>query len=154
MLAPFLHRLSEEELDAIPYGVIQLDVNGRVLSYNRAEADNAGQSRRPIGEHFFHDVAPSANVPEFHGRFEHGMVSGHLDDTFLFTYHCGTMPRRVQVRLYLSPQTRSVWLFVAKPDGSPLAWPSTDPEPIYCSRYVPRFAGFAELHASVDALLA
>ncbi|HCT57843.1 MAG TPA: hypothetical protein DGD08_11635 [Gemmatimonas aurantiaca] len=154
MLAPFLNRLSDEELDSIPYGVIQLDPEGFVVSYNRAEAENAGYCPRPIGRHFFREVAPSANAPEFHGRFLRGVAEGRLDETFNFTYHCDLMPRRVQLRLYLSPQTQSVWLFVAKPDGTPLDWPSVDLTPVLTSKYVPRFTGFAALNATVDALLA
>jgi photoactive yellow protein len=119
MLAPFLDRLTDEELDAIPYGIVQLDSNGIVKSYNRAEAENVGVVPRPIGAHFFHDVAPSANVPEFHGRFLDGVAERRLDETFTFTFSCSLMPRRVRVRLYYSVRTSSTWVFVAKPDGSP-----------------------------------
>lgn len=153
LLAPFLHRLTDEDLDTIPYGVIQLDPMGYVVSYNRAEAENAGRLTRPLGLHFFRDVAPSADVPEFHGRFQRGIAEEHLDVTFAFTYHCDLMPRRVQVRLYLSPHTRSVWLFVARPDGTPLDWPAVESERGFLSDHAPRFTGFAELHATVDSLL-
>jgi len=117
--APFLDRLTNEELDAIPYGVVQLDLDGTVTSYNRAEAENVGFLPRPIGYHFFRDVAPSAIVPEFYGRFLDGVAEGALDETFRFTFSCALMPRRVRVRMYYSIQTKSVWLFVAKPDGTP-----------------------------------
>ena len=124
MLAPFLDRLTVEELDSIPYGVVQLDLNGRVLSYNRAEADNVGVMPRPLGLHFFYDVAPSANVPEFYGKFLEGVAEERLDDTFSFTYSCASMPRRVMIRQYFSARTGSVWLFVSQPDGSPFGSPS------------------------------
>ena len=119
MLAPFLDRLTVEELDAIPYGVVQLDLDGLVLSYNRAEAENVGVMPRPLGQHFFFEVAPSANVPEFFGRFLHGVSECQLDDTFSFTFSCALMPRRVMVRQYFSMRTRTMWLFVGQPDGSP-----------------------------------
>lgn len=119
MLTPFLDRLTVEELDAIPYGVVQLDVDGCVLSYNRAEAENADIAPRPLGQHYFFEVAPSANVPEFYGRFLDGVSECQLDDTFSFTFSCSLMPRRVMVRQYFSMRTRTVWLFVAQPDGSP-----------------------------------
>ncbi len=119
MLAPFLDRLTAEEMDALPYGIVQLDVEGRVLSYNRAEAENVGVTPRPIGQRFFYDVAPSADVPEFHGRFLEGVEAQNLDETFGFTFSCALMPRRVRVRLYYSGRTKTVWLFVAKPDGNP-----------------------------------
>lgn len=120
MLAPFLDRLTDEELDAIPYGVIQLDTDGAVLSYNRAEAENVGGIPRPIGRHFFRDVCPSANVPELWDRFQQAISDRSLDETFQYTFSCGPTPRHVQLRIYYSVRTRSVWLFVAKPDGTPL----------------------------------
>jgi photoactive yellow protein len=123
MLAPFLDRLSPEELDAIPYGVIQLDGAGIVRSYNRVEAANAGGIPRPIGRHFFRDVCPSANGPELVDRFAQGIEDHKLDDTFQYTFSCTPTPRRVQLRMYYSVRTRSVWLFIAKPDGSPLDRP-------------------------------
>lgn len=120
MLAPFLDRLSAEELDALPYGVIQLDAWGRVLSYNRTESENIGGSHRPLGRNFFVDVMPSANGPEIRGRFDRAFEEQRLDETFQYTFSCAEMPRRVMVRMYYSVRTRSLWLFVAKPDGSPL----------------------------------
>lgn len=120
MLAPFLDRLTAEELDAIPYGVIQLDDAGIVRSYNRTEAENVGGPARPVGRDFFRDVCPSANVPEVRGRFCQAVDEHRLDETFQHTFSCGPLPRRVQMRMYYSVRTRSVWMFVAKPDGSPL----------------------------------
>jgi photoactive yellow protein len=120
MLVPFLDRLTGEELDAIPYGVIQLDADGIVRSYNLAEAENVGGDNRPIGRDFFLDVYSSANVPELWGRFRQALVERRLDETFLYTFSCGALPRRVMLRMYYSVRTRSVWLFLGKPDGSPL----------------------------------
>ncbi len=122
ILAPFLDRFTAEELDAIPYGVVQLDLDGRVLTYNRAEAENADVMPRPLGQHFFFEVAPSANVPEFYGRFLEGVSAQHLDDTFRFTFSCALMPRRVMLRQYFSRRTGSVWLFIGRPDGSAFTW--------------------------------
>jgi photoactive yellow protein len=120
LLAPCLGQQSDEELDAAPFGVVQLDREGVVLSYNRAEADDAGYADRPIGRHFFRDVYPSADVPEFHGVFLNGVAARTLDTSFPFTFTCAYLPRRVSVRLYFCVRTMSVWVFVARPDGSPL----------------------------------
>lgn len=120
LLAPFLDRLSDEELDAIPYGVVQLNAGGIVLSYNRAQASNLGDVTRPIGRNFFLEVCPSVNVPELWNRFRQAVTDEHFDDTFHYTFACGPAPRRVQLRMYYSGRTKSVWLFVAKPDGTPL----------------------------------
>jgi len=136
LLTPFLDRLSDEELDAIPYGVVQLNASGLVLSYNRAEADNAGSIPRPIGRNFFLEVYSSANVPELWNRFRQAVMDRRFDETFQYTFSCGPVPRPVLVRMYYSVRTKSVWLFVAKPDGSPLdrVVPTTDfivPTPLH-----------------------
>jgi photoactive yellow protein len=121
MVAPFLDRLTDEELDALPYGIVQLDAMGTVRSYNAAEADNVGSATRPIGQNYFLDVYPSANAPEFYGRFLEAVDERKLDDTFLFTFSCMHPPRRVQVRMYYCVRTASTWVFTAQPDGTPLA---------------------------------
>jgi photoactive yellow protein len=121
MLSPYLDRLSDEELDAIPYGVIQIDAEGRVLSYNAVEAADTGYSEaRPIGRDYFSDVAPSSFVAEIFGRYVEGFSSHHLDEVFRFTFTHAMMPRTVLMRMYYSPRTGSIWMFTANPDGSPI----------------------------------
>ncbi len=121
MLAPFLDRLTDEELDAIPYGVVQVDAEGRVLSINRAESDDLGWAHeRPVGLDFFTDLAPSAFVAEVFGRYVEAFSSHQLDEVFRFTFTHGMMPRSVMMRMYYSARTGTVWIFTANPDGSPL----------------------------------
>lgn len=121
MLAPFLDRMTDEELDALPYGVVELDAQGRIRSYNKAERENVGCDRLPVGEQYFLEVYPSSYAPEFYGRFLEAIESQSLDDTFLFTYTCSLPSRRVQVRMYYCVRTASTWIFTAQPDGTPLA---------------------------------
>ena len=117
MLAPFLDRLTDEELD----GVVQLDVNGHVLSYNRAEMANTEWGElRPVGRDYFAAVAPSANVPEIHGRFVDAFEAEHCDEVFRFTFTCRDVPRTVRLRMYFALRTSTIWLFTAAPDGAPL----------------------------------
>ncbi len=121
MLAPFLDRLTDDELDAVPYGVIQLNAEGRILSYNRAEADDTGWGlQRPIHRDYFSEVAPSAFVAEIFGRYVEAFSSHHLDDVFRFTFSHGLLPRTVLIRMYYSVRTGTLWLFTANPDGSPI----------------------------------
>jgi photoactive yellow protein len=122
MLSPFLDRLTDEELDALPYGVVQIDADGRILTYNRAEAEDTGFTlQRPIGRDYFSDVAPSAFVVEVFGRYVEAFTSRFLDERFRFTFSHDMMPRTVQIRMFYSARTGTVWLFMANPDGSPLA---------------------------------
>lgn len=121
MLAPFLDRLTDEELDAIPYGVIQLNAEGRVLSYNRAEAIETGWAHeRPISRDYFSDVAPSSFVAEVFGRYVEAFSTHALDEMFRFTFTHGMLPRTVCLRMYYSVRSGTLWLFTANPDGSAL----------------------------------
>jgi len=63
-------KLSPEELDKLPYGLITLDGQGRIIHYNDTEARLVGLPKeRVLGRSFFGDVAPCARVREFEGRF-------------------------------------------------------------------------------------
>jgi photoactive yellow protein len=63
-------RLSPEELDSLPYGLITLDARGRVIHYNDTESRMVGLPKeRVIGRSFFGEIAPCTRVREFEGRF-------------------------------------------------------------------------------------
>ncbi|WP_437758616.1 PAS domain-containing protein [Sorangium sp. So ce1389] len=63
-------RLSPEELDRLPYGLITLDAQGRVIHYNDTESRLVGLPKeRVIGRSFFTEIAPCTRVREFEGRF-------------------------------------------------------------------------------------
>jgi len=63
-------RLSPDELDQLPYGLICLDAKGRVVHYNDTESRLARLPKeRVIGKNFFTDVAPCTRVREFEGEF-------------------------------------------------------------------------------------
>lgn len=53
-----LNALGDEELDALPFGVISLDVEGRIARYNMADARFARLDRgQVVGRSFFGEVA-------------------------------------------------------------------------------------------------
>jgi photoactive yellow protein len=63
-------RLSPSQLDTLPYGLICLDAQGRVVHYNDTEARLAQLPKeRVIGCNFFKEVAPCTRVREFEGEF-------------------------------------------------------------------------------------
>ena len=105
--------LSGSQLDALPFGAIQLDRDGTILQFNEYEA-NLSNRRAPdtVGRNFFLDVAPCTNVREFHGRFQEGIERGELHATFDYTFAFKTRPRDVAVTLYYSAATDTVWVFV------------------------------------------
>lgn len=57
-----LDRFNDEELDALPFGVIGFDVCGVVRRYNSFESKAAGlSSTRVLGQPLFTAVAPCMN---------------------------------------------------------------------------------------------
>jgi len=106
-------RFSGSQLDALPFGAIQLDRQGTILQFNEYEA-NLSNRRAPdtVGRNFFIDVAPCTNVKEFHGRFAEGIEKGELHVTFDYEFAFKMKPRNVTVTLYYSQPTDTVWVFV------------------------------------------
>jgi photoactive yellow protein len=101
------------ELDALPFGAIQLDREGRILQFNEYEA-NLSNRRAPdtVGRNFFADVAPCTHVREFYGRFREGLERGELNVAFDYRFAFRMAPRNVRVTLFFSRPTETVWVFV------------------------------------------
>jgi photoactive yellow protein len=113
--------MSSSELDQLPYGMIQLDTNGRILRFNSVESRLASlPQQQQIGRHFFTEVAPCTKVQEFYGRFKEGVIREELDTSFQFHFAFKQNPRDVTVRLFYSKRTRSVWVMVSDREGNPL----------------------------------
>jgi photoactive yellow protein len=55
--------LTSGQLDALPYGIVRLDANDRVIAYNRVEQDLSRRTPNEVlGKSFFTEVAPCTNV--------------------------------------------------------------------------------------------
>ena len=106
-------RMSENELDALPFGAIRLDKDGKILTYNMTESKLTGRDpKRVIGRNFFTDVAPCTNVQGFAGRFREGVEKGEMHAIFPYRFDFEMAPRDVSVTLFYSKQTDSAWVFV------------------------------------------
>jgi len=107
-----LAKLTPEQLDALPYGVIELSADGTILSYNTGEAQISG--RKPdkvIGRNFFTEVAPCTDVREFYGRFldliEHRAINHEFEFTFSFA-----VPVQVFITMLYEQHENTVWVMV------------------------------------------
>lgn len=106
--------MTPEELDALPYGMIQLDAGGRVMRFNAVESRLASLPQsQAIGRAFFTEIAPCTKVQAFYGRFRDGVIRESLDVTFQFHFAFKQRPRDVTVRLFYSRRTRSVWVIIS-----------------------------------------
>jgi photoactive yellow protein len=106
-------RMSEEQLDDLPFGAIRLDKDGTILSFNMSESKLTGRKKeRVVGRNFFTEVAPCTNVMDFAGRFREGMAKKELHAIFPYRFDFQMAPRDVTVTLFYSKQTDSAWVFV------------------------------------------
>jgi photoactive yellow protein len=111
--------MTAEELDALPFGAIQLDSSAKILAYNRTEERISGRAAKEvIGKNFFQDVAPCTRVKRFYGAFVAGVERGDLNEVFDFTFRFPGGAREVRIRMIRSTTpTPAVWIFVT-PLGS------------------------------------
>ena len=80
--------MSEAEFHAFPLGIIRLDRSGKVIAYNRAQAEFAHRTAATtVGLNFWRDVAPCAAVKNFQGRFNDFIrTSGSRIEQFKFEF--------------------------------------------------------------------
>lgn len=90
-----LGRLGRQELDELPFGVIEIDGRGNVTAYNQTEA---GFSRldpaRVVSKNFFTEIAPCTQVKELAGvveEFRRSGKNGRKRLSFVFTFAHGAM---------------------------------------------------------------
>jgi photoactive yellow protein len=114
LLRSEIGRMSAEQIDELPFGAIQLDDEGRVVSYNRYEEKLAKRDRNEVvGKNFFHDVAPCTRVRSFYGAFQEGIRRRELNEVFDFVFRFPHGERHVRIRMILDPAGGGrVWIFV------------------------------------------
>ena len=107
-------RLSDSELDALPFGVIGLDRVGKIVRYNLAEARFARLDRsQVVGRSFFDEIARCAATPEFQGRFL-ALVADESATVvrfpYVFQFRFGA--HEVDIELGRTPQGERVYIGV------------------------------------------
>lgn len=111
-LARTMERLSLEEIDDLPFGVIRVDADGRVVLLSRTEAELSGFGQRPaIGKIFFSDIAPCMGVEEFQGHIQRARAHGHLDLEFGWVGDFSDRNRQLKVRVQ-SASDGGIWVFI------------------------------------------
>jgi photoactive yellow protein len=112
--------LASADLDTLPFGMIQLDRQGRILKFNQTEARMARINRdRQLGKSFFDEVAPCTKVREFYGRFQDGLSKRNLYETFGFVFKFDHGWRNVAITMMYSDKTDSVWVLVSQTSVTP-----------------------------------
>jgi len=110
-----LQKMSDQDLDQVAFGAIQVDGNGKILQYNAAEGDITGRDPgQVVGKNFFKDVAPCTDTDEFYGRFKEGVKSGNLNTMFEYTFDYKMTPTKVKVHMKKALSGDSYWIFVKR----------------------------------------
>jgi photoactive yellow protein len=110
-----LNYMSREDADKAPFGIVKVDDSGRILLYNRYEAELAGVSpSNAEGRNFFTEIAPCTNNKLFFGKFKDGVAAGQLDTQFKYTFTYKLKPTNVSIHLLRDRATNSNWVFVQK----------------------------------------
>ena len=114
-----LAALTDDELDALPYGVVGLDDSGIVTRYNATEADFSNHpAQQVIGKNFFTQIAPCTNNRLVYGAFRDGLATGHLDLKIPYTFTYIMRPTNVVMHLVRCEDSRANWLLIHhKPDS-------------------------------------
>jgi photoactive yellow protein len=110
-----LANMSDEDLDQLAFGAIQLDASGKVLQYNAAEGGITGRDPKSvIGKNFFKEVAPCTQSKEFQGRFQEGVKNDNLHTMFEYVFDYKMQPTKVKVHMKKALVDDSYWIFVKR----------------------------------------
>jgi photoactive yellow protein len=107
-----IESFTRDQLDELPFGTILLDLSGRILEYNLAEARLAGLDREQVvGRDFFSEVAPCTNVQAFAGRFREAMDAAE-EVRFAYEFAFRRGPVEVEIVIRPSLSRAAGWVFV------------------------------------------
>ena len=104
-----LAALPDAALDALPYGVVEMEHDTRVRRYNATESRLSGlPPSRVIGRHFFRDVAPCSDNRHVARRYD----EGSLDETIDYTFSLRMRPVPVRLRMLKPASGDPMYLLV------------------------------------------
>ena len=104
---------SQDELDAISFGVIELDEKLTCTRYNKAESNFSGlRAANVVGRHFFEEVAPCMNNYMVRDRL---LGTETLDDIIDYVLSVRMSPTPVRLRLLVEAGQNKRFLVVEFP---------------------------------------
>jgi len=107
-----LATMDDAERDALPYGVVGLDPDTTVRTYNATEARMSGlDPATVVGVPFFDAVAQCMNNFLVAQRFEDEAV---LDETIPYVLTLRMRPTKVRLRLLKTPDTALSYILIER----------------------------------------
>ena len=99
----------DSDLDSLNFGVVEMDLSGKVLRYNATESRSAGlPADRVLGRQFFTEVAPCSNNAKVAHRFR----AAALDETINYMFALRMKPVPVTLRMVKAPECPRMYLLV------------------------------------------
>lgn len=119
-LAELLPRIPDSVRNGLPFGLVKLDLTGKIMEYNMAEGDLTGVDPAwALGKNFFDEVALCTKTQAFYGRFVEGVKRGFINAVFDFTFDHQEVGTKVKVHMFSMPDSRgnkTVMLLVKRSD--------------------------------------
>ncbi|PPQ28700.1 PAS domain-containing protein [Rhodopila globiformis] len=112
-LASIVETLPPAVVDALPYGAIRLDREGRVTFYSETERRLSGYDQPTVARSFFTEIAPCMDNAQFRGRIDKALAAGTLDITFSFVGDFNDPDRELDVRVQ-SAAGGGCWIFLRR----------------------------------------
>ena len=110
-----ISRMSKTQIDNLAFGAIQLDGDGRIMTFNLAEGAMTGvDAGTVIGKNFFKDVAPCTSTPAFEGVFRDGVKNDNLNTIIEYTFDYQMTATKVKVHMKRAIHGGSFWIFVKR----------------------------------------
>jgi photoactive yellow protein len=111
-IASRLAAMAGPEFDALPFGVVEMNIDFVVLRYNSTESRYSGLSpERVVGRQFFREVAPCADNRHVARRYELPVV----DESIQYTFSLRMKPSPVTLRMLKPGDGERIYLLVMWP---------------------------------------
>ncbi len=111
-LAGAIERLSQHDLDRLPFGVILIERDGTVLFYSETEMRQSGYPGRPLGQNLF-EMAHTFGNDAFRGRIRQAEEAGPVDLEFAWPGDFNDRSRELRIRVQ-SARRGGFWLFIER----------------------------------------
>ena len=113
-LARAVERLTQAEIDALPFGAIKLNSDGLVVYYSDAERRLSGSgNHQRVGLHFFDQIAPCMDNEHYRGRIREAAARGTLNLEFSHIGDFADRERELTVRAQSAFDGGS-WIFMRR----------------------------------------
>jgi photoactive yellow protein len=103
-LAELLPKIPDSVKNNLPFGLVKLDLTGKVIEYNMAEGELTGvKPDWAMGKNFFDEVATCTKTPAFYGRFVEGVQKGFVNAVFEYVFDHREVATTVKVHMVSVP---------------------------------------------------